>query len=440
MLISKPKNNHLASISAILYILLGFTWIFFSDRIMLRHSIQTYHWIQTFKGFIYVLTTGLLLYITLYFYEKYKQRQLRYFEALFYQNPLPMWICTETDGQILNCNQAACQNYGYTRDAFLNLTLSALYANPTDLPSELFLEQDTTEHMTQSGQRFFVSLSSQRVPSGLLITALNIDAERRYQEQLQDIIHSLSQQNERLEEFSRVVAHHLRAPVANLLGLLNLYETETPSPSEASARPDKPQSELTPLLYQKLRENTQRLDLTLKDLQRILSEYAQSDYPLEWVQLDDVLSEVLEEMEPNIPPQIQHNFQALPRLFTHRNYLHSMLKQLLDNACQYRSLERPLKVSLTSSQTHHEAQLEIQDNGQGLNLEQQGHKLFRFHQPLPPEGKGRGLGLYLVKTLIELLGGSVSVESKINQGSTFRLYFPLPKSSEEESPSPSPSL
>jgi signal transduction histidine kinase len=108
-----------------------------------------------------------------------------------------------------------------------------------------------------------------------------------------------------------------------------------------------------------------------------------------------------------------------------RSYVQSILFNLLTNAIKYRSPHRPLEIEVFSYQEGNFICLGVQDNGLGIDLEKYQDKLFgmykRFHQHID----GKGLGLHLVKTQIEALGGSIAVESAKGEGTTFKVMFPV---------------
>jgi signal transduction histidine kinase len=104
-------------------------------------------------------------------------------------------------------------------------------------------------------------------------------------------------------------------------------------------------------------------------------------------------------------------------------HLRSLLYNLLSNALKYRHPDRPPVVQL---RCHHAATatvLEVQDNGLGLTLDQQ-HKLFAMFRRLHDHVAGSGVGLYMVKRMIENAGGTIAVQSEAGIGSTFTVTFP----------------
>jgi len=109
--------------------------------------------------------------------------------------------------------------------------------------------------------------------------------------------------------------------------------------------------------------------------------------------------------------------------FSEKN-LRSVIYNLLSNALKYRSPERPLRVQLTCAQVGQRVQLRVQDNGLGLDERQQS-RLFGLFQRLHTHVEGTGIGLYMVKKMVENVGGSITVQSQLGVGSTFTVYLPI---------------
>jgi signal transduction histidine kinase len=97
---------------------------------------------------------------------------------------------------------------------------------------------------------------------------------------------------------------------------------------------------------------------------------------------------------------------------------------LVSNAIKYRSRERPPVIKITSSANENYVILSVADNGIGINLIKHEKKIFSLFKRLHDDIEGSGVGLFLVKRIMEFNHGKVEVESKIGEGSTFRVCFP----------------
>jgi signal transduction histidine kinase len=110
-----------------------------------------------------------------------------------------------------------------------------------------------------------------------------------------------------------------------------------------------------------------------------------------------------------------------------RSYFEKILLYLLENAIQFRNPDRELHVVITLNLVSAHYELEVKDNGIGIPEVDQ-ERIFLPFKKLSYSSKGKGLGLYLVKTMTHSIGGSVHVQSTPLGGSVFKVIFPLPQS------------
>ena len=98
---------------------------------------------------------------------------------------------------------------------------------------------------------------------------------------------------------------------------------------------------------------------------------------------------------------------------------------LITNALKYRAHEHPPLVKVRSEKKGRFLYLTVEDNGLGMDLERDGQKLFGMFKRIHDHVEGSGVGLHLIKKMIENSGGSIEVESKLGKGSVFTVALPL---------------
>jgi signal transduction histidine kinase len=224
----------------------------------------------------------------------------------------------------------------------------------------------------------------------------------------------LIKHNGELLQFSYTVSHNLRGPVARLLGLSHL------------ALAEKDWNEVRQWI-DLINKTSSDLDLIIKDLSKILElrnmphKYRETvELEAEWSQSWRLLQDSLNGKE-----EIITNFEALPELTTVRAMVQSIFYNLLSNAIKFRSPKRNLRVIATSKVKNGKVILEIADNGLGFDTKLHQDKLFKLYKRFHAHVEGRGLGLYLIKSQIEVLHGTIEVESQPDHGSVFRVILPL---------------
>ena len=110
-------------------------------------------------------------------------------------------------------------------------------------------------------------------------------------------------------------------------------------------------------------------------------------------------------------------------LFFPRPNLHSILSNLLSNSLKYCSPDRLPKIKIETTCSEDFTRLTFKDNGIGMDLAKNGDKLFEMFSRLHSHAEGTGVGLYIVKKLVEDSGGRIEVQSKVGIGTTFSIYF-----------------
>jgi signal transduction histidine kinase len=120
--------------------------------------------------------------------------------------------------------------------------------------------------------------------------------------------------------------------------------------------------------------------------------------------------------------KIIHDFTRCPTIPFSKKNMRSILYNLISNAIKYHSPERPPVVQVLCTEKAEFYVLSVKDNGLGIDLSQQ-HKLFTMFKRLHSHVEGSGIGLYMVKKIIENAGGKIEVQSKLGEGSIFSVYF-----------------
>ncbi len=116
-----------------------------------------------------------------------------------------------------------------------------------------------------------------------------------------------------------------------------------------------------------------------------------------------------------IPEDVEINFSV--------SYLESILQNLILNSVKYKHPDRNPEIKIDCCYKENYLTLNITDNGIGINLEKYKDKLFGMYKTFHANKDSKGLGLFMSKNQIESLGGKIIVESKIDEGTTFKLYF-----------------
>jgi signal transduction histidine kinase len=227
----------------------------------------------------------------------------------------------------------------------------------------------------------------------------------------------LIKHNNELLQFSYTVSHNLRGPVARMLGLTRLLKN-TQSFTE--------RGELQDMIL----KSSVELDEILKDLSLIIDIRNDLYRVREKVHLQEEWNRALSLLGDNVKSvfQMDVDFSAAPYIYGVRPMVQSIFYNLLSNAIKYQSPERKLKIGATSVRLEDAKTLiSITDNGLGIDLKAQQKNLFKLYKRFHTHVTGKGLGLYLVKTQLDTLGATISVQSEPDKGSAFHMVFSRPE-------------
>ncbi len=213
--------------------------------------------------------------------------------------------------------------------------------------------------------------------------------------------------NAELEKFAYVASHNLRAPVVNIISLMQLYDRNNPASPEND------------YIIAKLTDTTKNLSNTLKDLIQVVSSKDVNN-DLQIVNIQQVFNEVKESISQLIIETntlINCKFDVKEIYFSHKA-LTSILLNLISNAIKYRKPNSNAVIEIITLHTNSGTEIQIRDNGIGIDLDKNGEKLFGLFQRFNTNIEGSGIGLHIIKKQIETLGGKININSTINIGTT----------------------
>jgi len=242
----------------------------------------------------------------------------------------------------------------------------------------------------------------------------DISEEKKLEKEKEQLIRELTQNNKDLKQFSYITSHNLRAPLSNLTGLLNLIE-------DISIDDDELKEILTGFKI-----STHLLNETINDLAKVITIKDSHSVHNEEIFISTVFKNIFNQISfqlETFKPELNLNFGNVVKINTNKIYFESIILNLLTNAIKYRSEDRKLHIDIFIVETYNTILLTFKDNGIGIDLDRNKDKIFGLYQRFHNYTDSKGLGLYLVKSQIEAMGGSISIESEINKGTTFTLTF-----------------
>ncbi|MDC0936818.1 PAS domain S-box protein [Pirellulales bacterium] len=271
------------------------------------------------------------------------------------------------------------------------------------------------------GRTTFVGVGKVRAPRRASGTIVDVTDRKRLEEELRQLAADLSRSNRHKDEFLATLAHELRNPLAPIRTGLELMKMVGDDPESLE------QVRVT------LERQTHQLITLVDDLMNI-SRITRGKLELHKrsVRLDDILQSAMEACQPFIDDadhELSVQFADAPMVVhADPNRLAQVFSNLINNAVKYSP--EPGCIRLTAERRGNEAVVTVQDRGIGIptdKLDRVFEMFAQVEQPLNKQYSGLGIGLTLVKSLVEMHGGSVEVQSPgVNEGSTFRVRIPIP--------------
>jgi len=241
-------------------------------------------------------------------------------------------------------------------------------------------------------------------------------AERKRIEVVREkLISELEQKNAELERFTYTVSHDLRSPIVTIMGFVGMLEEDL-----REHRPERVQSDL-----QRIAGAAGKMDALLRDLLE-LSRIGRLVNPPDEIDTLQLIHDALETVNAqirsrNVKVEIASN---LPRLYGDYIRLREVFENLIGNAAKYMGDQTSPLIEIGINAHKNEPAFYVKDNGMGIDP-QYHNRIFNLFEKLNPAIEGTGIGLTLVKRIVEYHGGTIWVESEgLGKGSTFCFTVP----------------
>lgn len=274
--------------------------------------------------------------------------------------------------------------------------------------------------LKKNGEEFWISLTMLPVTNKdgefthWISIQRDITDEKNQEREKEQLIRELTKNNRDLKQFSYITSHNFRAPLSNLTGLIALLD-DIPIENE----------ELKEILNG-FKKSTSLLNETIEDLVKIVIIKDNPSIQKENVNINEVFENVFFQLNNQIntlKPNLKIEIDKEASLVINKAYLESIILNILTNAIKYRALDRVCRINIKVFEKENSLHLIIKDNGIGIDMQKNKEKIFGLYQRFHNYPDSKGLGLYLVKSQVEAMEGSIDVESEVNKGTEFRINF-----------------
>jgi PAS domain S-box-containing protein len=340
------------------------------------------------------------------------------------------FILMREDGTFAYLNDLALKRWGYTRE-------EAQYIRVPDVDpiyqeekfSEAFAQAQKqgalptfeTIHKRKDGSTYPVEVSmggiSLEGKPHMFAVARDITERRLAEATLKARNEELQKTNNDLDNFIYTASHDLKAPITNVEGLMHMLVRNLPAEVLEAPKVDK--------VIEMIRTSIGRFKSTINDLTELSKLQRSTEDNDSLIYLSEIFEEVRLDLETAIEDsgaKLDVNFSQCSTICFSKKNLRSVIYNLVSNAIKYHSPEREPLVRVFSKMEQDFCVLTVEDNGLGMDLSQES-KVFAMFKRLHDHVEGSGVGLYIVKKIVENSGGKITVESEVDKGSTFKVYF-----------------
>jgi PAS domain S-box-containing protein len=223
----------------------------------------------------------------------------------------------------------------------------------------------------------------------------------------------LEKSNEILDTFVYAAAHDLKSPVNNLKSLMALLKRVN----------DEEQKKV---FLDAIDVSVARLSNTISSLVQIVEVQNSQAISIKEISFKSILEMVMADYQTSLEKVkgiISTDFKACPTVRYNEAYVLSIMMNLVSNAIKYSSDKRRLHIHLSSWREDDFVVLSVKDNGMGIDMERHGKNMFKPFRRFTNKAEGKGIGLHLLRSIVEKNLGKIEVESELDKGTIFKVYL-----------------
>ncbi len=250
--------------------------------------------------------------------------------------------------------------------------------------------------------------------AGIACYSRDITERKKAELERAKITNELMLRNRDLEQFTFIISHNLRAPTANIIGITEFLQDDSTTKAEQVE------------LLKSLSSSVLNLDSVIKDINSILQVKLEINERKELISFSGLVKDIIISLG-NINEKnqiiINPDFSEIDEIFSFKVYMQSIFYNLISNSIKYSKPDEQAIIEIKSKLENNKIILVFKDNGLGIDLEAKTDKIFKLYTRFHSHVEGKGMGLFMVKTQVDAIGGKISIESEIDKGTEFTIIF-----------------
>jgi signal transduction histidine kinase len=263
------------------------------------------------------------------------------------------------------------------------------------------------------------------------IKSLNENLDRIVEDRthkLELTLEKLKKRNALLSQFSWTISHNLRGPISSILGIESILNKENPGDPHNI------------IALEHLTKATKNLDSVVRDLSDVLNMYNEEEMEIVKISIPEIFTSVTTSLQAEIQEanaKVATEYNGVSTVYGVKAFMESVLYNLVSNALKYRAYDRKLTISIKAVKLGNQVCLSVSDNGIGFDAASiNPEKIFGLYQRFNLDRPGKGIGLFLVKSQTEAMGGRAELDSVLDKGTTVRIFLPMTteESTDEKKP------
>ena len=335
----------------------------------------------------------------------------------------------DNDDRILTANKAFLKMTHYTEEDLVgkigyDVLVSKHEADRIKKMNATRIEGESSiyeiEYLTKDGEvrHMMISGGPNRDIQGNVIGSIGIHLDitklKELEKLREELIKDLTESNDELSNYAHVVSHDLKTPLRSISAAMSWLKEDNKDNLD----------EMSESYLEIVDEALLKMDKIISDTLRY-SEIKRKGNTDSNVDLNHLTGHLINELKQSYPETTIEVHGALPILTMNETKIMQVFQNILDNACKYRDPNKKSKVKISCSLIFGFFEFAIKDNGIGIP-EEQAHHVFEIFQKLNNNEGSNGVGMSIVKKIVETYGGKIWFESEVGNGTTFK--FNLPRS------------